>query len=458
MKNRLISLLLLIILFISNANAIPYSGTVYSGNNYTPKIYNGIELYPIIYEGEVLYPLSYGGSLIDGILYEGFDLSNYKISVHTITGNETSSDFFDKDVPEEYRINWKKVIGKYSVGTTVLVITGILSICSGTIPAATVGYIAAGMFEGAVVGSITGAVTEALITGTMAFFKGEPKACVFKAAIEASADGFMWGAVTGAIAGGFKSAKELSKGKPLLNSKGKITFIKDEKGIIYKAKGGEPQGRVLDKKNSKGEYEFFYDKNGHLIDFDGNIVAKNARIIKKNGILIDKEADKVVAYIDSKGVLHTGDDIPNAIKKDVRDISGNINAKYKNSIHPDTRVPYKEKIVVDEDGVRWRGIFPQFTPEYECRLPKELYLASDRTQFRECTRQLKAALEANPQLKKRFTKEQLEQIMNLDTPDGFTWHHVESPPGEMQLVDFNTHANTRHTGGKSVWGGGKAYR
>lgn len=458
MKNRVISIFLLIILFVSNTNAISYSGTIFSGNTYTPKNYNGIELYPIIYEGEVLYPLSYGGSIIEGILYEGFDLNNYKISVHTITGNETSSDFFNKEVPEEYRINWKKVIGKYSVGTTVLVITGILSICSATIPAATVGYIAAGMFEGAIVGSMTGAVTEALITGTLAFFKGEIKASIFKKAIEASADGFMWGAVTGAIAGRFKSATELSKGKPLLNSKGKITFVIDEKGIIYSAKGGSPQGLVLNKKNSKGEYEFFYDKNGHLIDFDGNIVARNARIIKKNGILIDRDTNSVVAHIDSKGVLHTGDDIATSIKKDIRDISGNINAKYKNEIHPDTKVPYEEKIVLDEDGVKWRGTFPKFTPEYECMLPQKLYLASDKTQFRECTRQLKTALEKNPRLKKRFSQEQLEQIMNLDTPDGFTWHHVEAPPGKMQLVDFNIHANTRHTGGKSVWGGGKTYR
>jgi hypothetical protein len=58
---------------------------------------------------------------------------------------------------------------------------------------------------------------------------------------------------------------------------------------------------------------------------------------------------------------------------------------------------------------------------------------------------------------KQFTEEQLEQIMNGDTPDGYTWHHNEET-GKMQLVKSETHARTGHTGGRAIWGGGSESR
>ena len=456
-EKKLVPLITLLLFCFSSLFPQEYSGTSYGGTDLQPKIYNGVTVYPFIYEGKTVYPLSYGGTLINGVLYQGIDLSNYKITVHKISGNENSDDFYDSSVPEEYRVNWKKVIGKYAIGTTILVITGIMTVASGTVTAATVGYIAAGAFKDAAIGAATGAAIEALFSGTLAFFKGEPKEQVFKEVIEASADGFMWGALTGAIAGGIKSVKELSKGTPLLNSKGRITYVKDDKGIVYKARGGEPQGAILNRKNKKGNFEFFYDEKGRLLDFDGNVVAERYTV-KRNGIVLDTNNNKVIAYIDSKGTISTGDDISAAIKSDVRDVPKNINAKYKNNKHPEAGVRYKEKIVVDEDGVKWKGVFPQFPHEYEYRLPKDLRMARDKVQFKECTKQLKAYLEAEPQMKSKFTKQQLEQIWNLDTPDGFVWHHCETPPGKMQLVDVNLHDKARHTGGKYIWGGGKAHR
>lgn len=313
--SKLISSCLIIVFLFSNLNALTYSGSEYSGTSYVPKVYEGIELYPLIYDGQVLYPLSYGGSMIDGVLYEGFDLNNYKISVHTITGNETSSDFFDENVSEAYRINWKKVITKYSVGTTIIVITGILSICSGTVPAATVGYIATGAFEGATIGSITGAVTEALITGTLAFLKGEPKSGIFKEAIESSADGFMWGAITGAVSGGFKSAKDLSKGTPLLNKKGKISFIKDAEGRIYPTKGGNPVGHIFNYPDKDGNYHFYYN-NTKLYDFDGNLITDSFGFGDYH-FIYDKKTKSKIAYVDKQGILFLeSKDIQNALKKD----------------------------------------------------------------------------------------------------------------------------------------------
>ncbi|QCT01588.1 hypothetical protein E6C60_0867 [Paenibacillus algicola] len=56
-----------------------------------------------------------------------------------------------------------------------------------------------------------------------------------------------------------------------------------------------------------------------------------------------------------------------------------------------------------------------------------------------------------------FSAVQLEQIKAGETPDGYVWHHTETP-GEMELVDEQVHAQSGHTGGRFLWGGGQEYR
>ena len=125
--------------------------------------------------------------------------------------------------------------------------------------------------------------------------------------------------------------------------------------------------------------------------------------------------------------------------------------------HPITGVPFERKTVKDADGNEVTGVFPVFDSEFDAQLPEDLYQASDKEQFAECNKQLKDAIEKDPELAKKFTPEQLEQIRNGDTPDGYTWHHNEET-GKMQLVDSDTHAKTGHTGGKTIWGGGNENR
>ena len=125
--------------------------------------------------------------------------------------------------------------------------------------------------------------------------------------------------------------------------------------------------------------------------------------------------------------------------------------------HPITGVPFERKTVEDSDGNEVTGVFPEFDSDFDAQLPEDLYEASDKEQFAECNKQLKEAVEKDPELAKRFTPEQLEQIKNGDTPDGHTWHHNEEK-GKMQLVDSDIHAKTGHTGGKTIWGGGNENR
>ena len=459
LMKRIISILLICFLELNLCFSAAYSGTTYNRKKSIPTTYSGIELEPIEYNGELLYPLSYHGTVIAGIYYEGIDLTNYKITTLTITGNETDSDIFNENVPAEYRVNWKKVLGKYSIGTTIIVITGIISLCSGTVPLATAGYIAAGAFNGAITGSVIGAATDAFFSATLAFFKGEPKQKIFKEAIEASADGFMIGALTGAIVGGGKSLKELSKGKVLLNSKGKAQFILDNNGLVYNPKGGDPCGRIFDYKTKHNEYAFFIDQNDNLYNLDNKLVSKNF-YFKKNGLLIDNSTNKRLAYVDTNDILTFGDDIEKVINKDIRHVKDvHKIEKLAGTVHPDVNVHYEWKVVVDADGVQWKGVFPKFKSSFTVQLPEEYFYKTDDKQFEYCNKLLREQLKKNPKLRKLFTDEQLKplELKKIKTPEGFTWHHNEEL-GKMELIDTKTHNIAKHVGGKSIWGGGKALR
>lgn len=116
-------------------------------------------------------------------------------------------------------------------------------------------------------------------------------------------------------------------------------------------------------------------------------------------------------------------------------------------------VTYARKIF-ELNGELVEGVFPIFESKFNVKLPENMYQASDNEQMRYCTAQLAERIDRNPKLASRFTARQLEQIRNGEPRiSGLTWHHNESP-GLMQLVDANDHTSARHTGGRSLWGGG----
>lgn len=124
--------------------------------------------------------------------------------------------------------------------------------------------------------------------------------------------------------------------------------------------------------------------------------------------------------------------------------------------HPGTNVPFVEK-TIHVDGVEKKVVVPVFDSTYDAKLPENKLTASDAAQAKECNHQLKEAVADDPELRSKFSDEQLEQINNGDTPDGYTWHH-DAEIGKMQLVDAETHQKTGHTGGRSIWGGGSDNR
>jgi len=134
-----------------------------------------------------------------------------------------------------------------------------------------------------------------------------------------------------------------------------------------------------------------------------------------------------------------------------------INQHLEGQRHPETGVRFERFRITLPDGTVVEGVFPVFDSVYDAQLPADMYESSDYAQFKECNRQLADTVDEDPELRSRFTDEQLEQIRNGDTPDGYTWHHNQET-GKMQLVRTDVHSRTSHTGGRAIWGGGSEAR
>ena len=133
-----------------------------------------------------------------------------------------------------------------------------------------------------------------------------------------------------------------------------------------------------------------------------------------------------------------------------------INQRLEGTIHPETDVPYVRKSIETDPGKYVEGVFPDFSKVTlsEARLTENLLKATDAEQFKFCNEKLNDAFNKGQIETDKLTPRQLEQIKNGDKPEGLTWHHNEEK-GLMELVPSNIHQNTAHTGGKSIWGGGR---
>ena len=140
------------------------------------------------------------------------------------------------------------------------------------------------------------------------------------------------------------------------------------------------------------------------------------------------------------------------------DAEGNYRLKCRNEElagkhHEITGVKYVEK-TIEIDGIQITVVAPEFNPVFECKISAEMWESGDKEIFKYCTEQLRAYLETHPELKSKFTEQQLEQIMNGEPYiKGYTWHHSEIP-GKMQLVETKVHVQSGHTGGNLIWCGG----
>lgn len=124
--------------------------------------------------------------------------------------------------------------------------------------------------------------------------------------------------------------------------------------------------------------------------------------------------------------------------------------------HEQTGIEYIRK-TIDINYVQVEVVVPEIPSDFDVQLPDELLKESNSKQFKGCNEQLKNAIDKDETLKSKFTSEQIDDIMDGYTPEGYTWHH-DAEVGKMQLVETKLHDRTQggvaHTGGKSLWGGG----
>ncbi|WP_144488637.1 HNH endonuclease [Bacillus nitratireducens] len=106
------------------------------------------------------------------------------------------------------------------------------------------------------------------------------------------------------------------------------------------------------------------------------------------------------------------------------------------------------KVTYDKNG------HPIFNDQFDTTLPESKYLSSDSEQFTFCNKDLFDKAMKDPELKSKFTVEELELFKEGKKPSNYTWHHHQDI-GKMQLVDYFEHEAAKHTGGRAYWGGGK---
>lgn len=182
--------------------------------------------------------------------------------------------------------------------------------------------------------------------------------------------------------------------------------------------------------------------------------------IEKAAAKIDETSQKLRELTEAeKQKLREENNLPENLLDAIRvDENGNykvkcINERYKDMENPDTGIRYVEKAIT-VNGVEITVVVPEFPSIFDVEIPPEIWEKGDTAIFKYCTEKLRAYLNEHSELKSNFTPEQLKAIeRGMPRVPGMTWHHNETP-GKMQLVDFKTHFDTRHTGGDFLWCGG----
>ena len=197
-----------------------------------------------------------------------------------------------------------------------------------------------------------------------------------------------------------------------------------------------------------GEISSGEDALAEVSSEEVNEAAENTEVEEMDDELSQELDDVYDRYVETKDAVDNPEDKVEKIKCRNENLAG--------LRHPETDVPFEKK-EVDVDGKKYEVVVPEFESIYDAQLPEDKLKSSDPVQFKECNVQLKEEVAHNKELREKFDEEQLEQIEDGETPDGYTWHH-DAEAGKMQLVDFETHQKTGHTGGRYIWGGGTENR
>ena len=212
-----------------------------------------------------------------------------------------------------YDINWGQVIGKFAIGTGVIIVTAVLSAVTAEVPG--VGIVFATSCKEALKEGLIGAAIGAA-TGTLigALQSGGKVTAMQKYAIEGAADGFMWGTITGALMGAYKgyanykSPNVVTKGNKKVGNVNGLDIVDDAGKVTGKI---TPNGYAV---SLSGEIIGKLDDAGNvisgvksLIPASGKIVGSTGRVkyaVNATNQVIDK-AGKIVGSINDAGQIYT---------------------------------------------------------------------------------------------------------------------------------------------------------
>lgn len=110
------------------------------------------------------------------------------------------------------------------------------------------------------------------------------------------------------------------------------------------------------------------------------------------------------------------------------------------------KIHKKTKVRFDSKG------FPKFKSFYSVKLRKKYLRETRERHFYMANKILYRDICFNARLRAKFSKNQIRELEDYETPTGYTWHHHQDK-GVLQLVESEVHAKTSHIGGYSIWGG-----
>ena len=105
----------------------------------------------------------------------------------------------------------------------------------------------------------------------------------------------------------------------------------------------------------------------------------------------------------------------------------------------------KTKVKFDEKG------FPKFKSYTTIKLNRKYWHETRERHFYMANKILFKDTQRDARLRKKFTRQQIQELANNITPNGFVWHHHQDA-GILQLVEEKAHSMTYHIGGYTIWG------
>lgn len=250
----------------------------------------------------------------ENLIYES-GIYEYKISENIISQayiievvvGETSEEEILKQLPkeiDEYDIDWAKVIGKFAVGTVIIITVGIVN------------YFSKGSTY-FVFGSPVKVAKDALVGGAIGVAMNEVIGCIIdgkiaqkaatKYAVEGFAEGYMWGAIDSVLKIFSKNFKRLNSFKRATGGKAKIKIdgsVFDDAGK-YIGKAYYDKDGVWHLVNESSKKISIFDSAGkELKSFAGSSLPSNSKL------RLGTDATAKICYTDDIGqIFRIGDDL-----------------------------------------------------------------------------------------------------------------------------------------------------